>query len=206
MQKNGSVSIMQYKEDLRIQKTRKVLRESILALLKDRPLEKITVKDICEHAMINRMTFYKHYEDKYLLLDDAINEIKDSIMNQIPKKQTTSIDDIAEYLISILGKVIEYIETNIEYIRSLEKNSSFELINIIARVCEDGISELLVKIDKIRPFKFSIPVTASFIYGGFVSALTYLIHHKNQSYKAEIKLLMADLKTNLFKIDFLYKE
>lgn len=206
MQKIGSVSIMQYKEDLRIQKTRKVLRESILALLKDRPLEKITVKDICEHAMINRMTFYKHYEDKYLLLDDAINEIKDSIMNQIPKKQTTSIDDIAEYLISILGKVIEYIETNIEYIRSLEKNSSFELINIIARVCEDGISELLVKIDKIRPFKFSIPVTASFIYGGFVSALTYLIHHKNQSYKAEIKQLMADLKTNLFKIDFLYKE
>lgn len=206
MQKNGSVSIMQYKEDLRIQKTRKVLRESILALLKDRPLEKITVKDICEHAMINRMTFYKHYEDKYLLLDDAINEIKDSIMNQIPKKQTTSIDDIAEYLISILGKVIEYIETNIEYIRSLEKNSSFELINIIARVCEDGISELLVEIDKIRPFKYSIPVTASFIYGGFVSALTYLIHHKNQSYKAEIKLLMADLKTNLFKIDFLYKE
>lgn len=206
MQKIGSVSIMQYKEDLRIQKTRKVLRESILALLKDRPLEKITVKDICEHAMINRMTFYKHYEDKYLLLDDAINEIKDSIMNQVPKKQTTSIDDIAEYLISILGKVIEYIETNIEYIRSLEKNSSFELINIIARVCEDGISELLVEIDKIRPFKYSIPVTASFIYGGFVSALTYLIHHKNQSYKAEIKQLMADLKTNLFKIDFLYKE
>lgn len=197
---------MQYKEDLRIQKTRKVLRESILALLKDRPLEKITVKDICEHAMINRMTFYKHYEDKYLLLDDAINEIKDSIMNQIPKKQTTSIDDIAEYLISILGKVIEYIETNIEYIRSLEENSSFELINIITRVCEDGISELLVEIDKIRPFKYSIPVTASFIYGGFVSALTYLIHHKNQSYKAEIKQLMADLKTNLFKIDFLYKE
>ena len=198
---------MQYKEDLRIQKTRKVLRESILALLKDQPLEKITVKDICDRAMVNRMTFYKHYEDKYLLLDDAINEIKDSIINEIPKKKNnSSIDEISEYLVSVLEKVIEYIEANIEYIRSLEKNSSVELVSIIAKVCEEGISELLMEINKTRPFKYSIPVTASFIYGGFVSALTYLIHHKNQSYKTEIKQLMSDLKTNLFKIDFLYKE
>ena len=71
---------MEFKEDLRIQKTRRDLRKSILNLLREKPLEKISVTEICDNAMINRMTFYKYYEDKFILLDDAFNEIKDNIL------------------------------------------------------------------------------------------------------------------------------
>ena len=66
---------MEFKEDLRIQKTRRDLRKSILNLLREKPLEKISVTEICDNAMINRMTFYKYYEDKFILLDDAFNDI-----------------------------------------------------------------------------------------------------------------------------------
>ena len=197
---------MEFKEDLRIQKTRRDLRKSILELLKNNPLEKISVKEICDNAMVNRMTFYKYYEDKYLLLDDALNEIKDNILNTIPNNKTiTSIDEASAYYVGILEIVIKYIEDNIDFIYALEQNSSIKLINIISYVCESGINDLLVEINKIKPLKYSIPVTSSFIYGGFVSALTYIIHHKNTNYKKELNLLIEDLKSNIFKIEFLYK-
>lgn len=197
---------MEFKEDLRIQKTRRNLRKSILDLLKLNPLEKISVKEICDNALVNRLTFYKYYEDKYLLLDDALNAIKDDIVNSIPKnKNITSIEEASNYYVNILETVIKYIEDNIDFIYALEQNSSIKLINIISYVCESGINDLLTEIDKIKPLKYSIPVTSSFIYGGFVSALTYLIHHKNTNYKKELNLLFEDLKSNIFKIEFLYK-
>ena len=197
---------MEFKEDLRIQKTRRDLRKSILELLKNNPLEKISVKEICDNAMVNRMTFYKYYEDKYLLLDDALNEIKDNLINGIPKnKNFTSIDEASSYYIGVLETVIKYIEDNIDFIYAIEQNSSIKLISIISNVCESGINDVLVEINKIKPLKYSIPVTASFIYGGFVSALTYLIHHKNANYKKELNLLIEDLKSNIFIIEFLYK-
>ncbi len=197
---------MEFKEDLRIQKTRRDLRKAILELLKQNPLEKISVKEICDRAMVNRITFYKYYEDKYLLLDDALNEIKDTLLNSVSRNaKFTSIDEASTYFVHLLEAVVKYIEDNLDFIYALEQNSSMKLINIITFVCESGINDLLTEINKIKPLKYSIPVTASFIYGGFVSALTYLIHHKNTNYKAELNMLIDDLKSNIFKIEFLYK-
>ena len=197
---------MEFKEDLRIQKTRRDLRKAILELLKQNPLEKISVKEICDRAMVNRITFYKYYEDKYLLLDDALNEIKDTLLNSVSRNaKFTSIDEASTYFVHLLEAVVKYIEDNLDFIYALEQNSSMKLINIITFVCESGINDLLTEINKIKPLKYSIPVTASFIYGGFVSALTYLIHHKNTNYKAELNMLINDLKSNIFKIEFLYK-
>ena len=156
--------------------------------------------------MVNRITFYKYYEDKYLLLDDALNEIKDTLLNSVSRNaKFTSIDEASTYLVNVLETVVKYIEDNIDFVYALEQNSSMKLINIITFVCESGITDLLTEINKIKPLKYSIPVTASFIYGGFVSALTYLIHHKNTNYKAELNMLIDDLKSNIFKIEFLYK-
>lgn len=197
---------MEFKEDLRIQKTRRDLRKAILELLKQNPLEKISVKEICDRAMVNRITFYKYYEDKYLLLDDALNEIKDTLLNSVSRNaKFTSIDEASTYFVHLLEAVVKYIEDNLDFIYALEQNSSMKLINIITFVCESGINDLLTEINKIKPLKYSIPVTASFIYGGFVSALTYLIHHKNTNYKSELNMLIDDLKSNIFKIEFLYK-
>lgn len=47
--------------DRRVQYTRRVIRESFLALLEKSTIKEITVKEICELADINRATFYRHY-------------------------------------------------------------------------------------------------------------------------------------------------
>ena len=43
--------------------TEKAIRSAFLELLDQRPLNKITVKDITERCGINRNSFYYHYQD-----------------------------------------------------------------------------------------------------------------------------------------------
>ena len=60
--------------DLRVRRSRKSLIDALCALVKDRPLQQISVRDITEEAMVNRSTFYAHFVDKYDLFTVAIGE------------------------------------------------------------------------------------------------------------------------------------
>ena len=48
----------------------------------DKTFEEIKVSDICKKALINRSTFYSHYNDKYELLVDFINVLKEEFVNE----------------------------------------------------------------------------------------------------------------------------
>ena len=56
------------KKDRRTRKTRQLLRDTLLALLKEKRYEEISVQDIIERADVARSTFYVHYVDKDDLL------------------------------------------------------------------------------------------------------------------------------------------
>jgi AcrR family transcriptional regulator len=56
------------KTDIRIRFTRKVLRESLVALMEKKSILDITIREICEHAGLSRSTFYAYYKDQYDLL------------------------------------------------------------------------------------------------------------------------------------------
>ena len=55
--------------DIRIEKTKTALHNTFLELRSRKPLEKITIKELCEKAQINKSTFYSHYKDIYDLSD-----------------------------------------------------------------------------------------------------------------------------------------
>jgi AcrR family transcriptional regulator len=59
---------MMEKTDIRIRFTRKTLRESLVALMEEKSILNITIKEICEHAGLSRSTFYMYYNDQYDLL------------------------------------------------------------------------------------------------------------------------------------------
>ena len=69
--------------DLRIVKTKKAIINAFLALRAKRPLEKITVKELCEMAMVNKSTFYSHYGDIYELSDSLENEVVLSVIQSM---------------------------------------------------------------------------------------------------------------------------
>jgi len=45
-----------------------VIQDTFLSLLKEKDISRITVREICEKANINRSTFYRHHEDIYALM------------------------------------------------------------------------------------------------------------------------------------------
>ncbi|MBG9734420.1 TetR/AcrR family transcriptional regulator [Paenibacillus alvei] len=65
----------QSKTDPRILRTRKLIMDSFIELSGKKEFKDITVKDITTEAMINRATFYYHFEDIYDLLDKVLSEV-----------------------------------------------------------------------------------------------------------------------------------
>ena len=63
---------MNTNEDLRVKKTKKLIKDSFLELLEEKGYSKVSVTDITNKAMINRNTFYLHYVDKEDLIDKLI--------------------------------------------------------------------------------------------------------------------------------------
>lgn len=63
------------KTDARVRYTRRVLKESFLTLLREKPVNRITVKEVCELAQLNRATFYAHYSDCFALLEAIEQEL-----------------------------------------------------------------------------------------------------------------------------------
>lgn len=74
--------------DIRIEKTEKAIKNAFLELRSKKALEKISVKELCELACINKSTFYAHYADIYALSEALEIETVNTIINSIP----TSID------------------------------------------------------------------------------------------------------------------
>ncbi|WP_342534120.1 TetR/AcrR family transcriptional regulator [Lysinibacillus sp. FSL K6-0057] len=63
------------KTDLRVIRTRKLIMDSFIELSSKKEFKDITVKDITTEAMINRATFYYHFEDIYDLLEKVLSEV-----------------------------------------------------------------------------------------------------------------------------------
>ncbi len=69
--------------DLRIRRTHLFLQEAMIELITEKGFEAITVGDIAERAMINRATFYRHYQDKYDLVARIFEESADSLVEHM---------------------------------------------------------------------------------------------------------------------------
>ena len=71
------------KADRRVRYTRLALRQSLLELMQTRPIEKITVKEICALADINRGTFYAHFSCPHDLLQQIENELYEELARSL---------------------------------------------------------------------------------------------------------------------------
>lgn len=73
----------------KIVKTRKALLDALIAMLETEPLESISVSRLCQHANINRTTFYKYYS----IPADIILEAVDEIMEQTLQINASTLDE-----------------------------------------------------------------------------------------------------------------
>ena len=73
--------------DIRTEKTERAIKNAFLELRSQKPLEKITVRELCAIACINKSTFYGHYDDIYGLSEFMEVETITSVIKTISARQ-----------------------------------------------------------------------------------------------------------------------
>ena len=68
------------KDNRRVRMTKKLMKDALLELLEQHPLNRITVTDVCRSADVNRSTFYAYYTD----VETLMLEIEDDVLSQLP--------------------------------------------------------------------------------------------------------------------------
>jgi len=106
---------MEKKTDLRVIKTKRAIKKAFLTLVKQKEYERVTVQDIADEAMINRNTFYLHYEDKADLVNKLMTESLEKIEQSISRD--ISIPEVIhkEYFSHMLYVMFQTIEKDKEF-------------------------------------------------------------------------------------------
>lgn len=74
--------------------TASLMDEALLLLLEEKDYERITVKEICERAGVNRSTFYLHYEGMNDLLEETVSYINErfrSALSSVPEEDYSKV-------------------------------------------------------------------------------------------------------------------
>lgn len=85
-------------ENRKVKYTRRVIREAYFELLQQKPINKITVAEICERADIHRGTFYQHYHDIYELQEKIESELMEKLDSLLPMIESDRFD-LAEAIV-----------------------------------------------------------------------------------------------------------
>lgn len=113
---------MNEKEDLRVRKTKAAIRRVFEEMICEMDYEQITVKELTDRAMINRKTFYLHYET----LDDLLAELQQEIVDSFTSQNISyrSMDDIKR----IIRYFFEYADKMPKLHERLLSSGSYEYV------------------------------------------------------------------------------
>lgn len=122
---------MAKKNDRRVKYTKDVLKRTLIQLMAENHISKISVKKICEIADVNRSTFYAHYDSQYDLLSHIERETIEDIHKVISREKSRQVTFRTK-----LCLILEYAAQNTELFRILlneRSDSSFrkEIIKLV---------------------------------------------------------------------------
>jgi AcrR family transcriptional regulator len=92
--------------DPRVKRTRKLLIQAFVELLREKGFRSLSVQDIAERATVNRATFYAHFEDKYALMEDYIREgFQQKLSGSLSVSEPFTVDNLR----LLIRTVFEYL-------------------------------------------------------------------------------------------------
>lgn len=193
---------MSKKEDARITRSKRDLRNALMELLKERPFDKITVTDICKKATINKMTFYKYYQDKYTLLDDCIKSVAANIYYACVGSEDAKMivkNSPVDFFVRLTSSAVTECRNNKEILLSLVYGNNLSLRFIIDSCIHKMMQQLIEKLAVFYEFKYPLPVITDFFIGGFSNIVTECLKKSDfnlQKFNAYSRMFFEDLINN----------
>lgn len=162
------------KKDIRVEKSRMLLRQAILQLLLEKEINHITINDICERGQVGRSTFYNHYTDKNDLLEDTV-----AFYSQIANNTTYSAF-VTDDQLDLHANLIRDYQTTIQYSSIIQALLSFHLPNADF---EANVREMLCRKYKVllenTPIKNCMPeeLAAELYTANALVVTKYIAYH-----------------------------
>ena len=125
------------------QYTKKNIREEFIKILNERPLNKITVKDIASACEINRNTFYYYYTDVYALLSELFQTELQTVIDEYNDTFSWEESFIVATKFALENKIaINHVYNSIqrEELEDYIYNVSGHVMNRYVEKLSDGIS------------------------------------------------------------------
>ncbi len=177
---------MEYKEDLRIIRTRKLLSATLLDMMEEESLDKISVIDLCTKALVNRATFYAHFEDKFHLLTFALEELKDEVYSRFSKKVTASTP--GEVLHKLAHMTFEFVKGNKSHVANLlAHNRNEKVIITIKESLTKSVKYQLAKFGSTYPDGVPVSVTATAFCGALVDLCLWYLDNADKCEESDMK-------------------
>ncbi|OPA73445.1 hypothetical protein BVG16_28695 [Paenibacillus selenitireducens] len=152
------------KEDLRVMRTRKLLVQSLFTLLERHSFHTISVKEICEEAMVHRTTFYTHFDDKYDLMAYGLQNIA---------KEFQFIEgNIRENLIKLFNMSLKY-KALFSQLLTEEKDS---LRYIIMKEMNKGVKNVIQDQNSNQSLSFSSEIALAAFSGASLGVLNWWVN------------------------------
>lgn len=114
----------------------------LFKLLTEKPFEKITLKELCDTAMIPRSTFYRYFEDKYDLLGYCLQNFFENMDLDIDVIYLKNLDAMKDYLAKTL-KVLDTAHAQFSRIYRLNRDGVFMdlLRSLLIQVLTDKLKQ-----------------------------------------------------------------
>ena len=167
--------------DRRIQRTRQLLQDSLVALILEKGYEAITVQDIIDRANVGRSTFYAHFQDKEDLFlsgfENLQNQFEQHLLGQSPS-------EISPWTLSLV--MFQHAQEYQRVYKALVgERGGHTMLSHLQRYMSAHIGEHLKSHLPVRR-KEQIPleILTLYIYSTLTSLLTWWLDH-DMPYPAE---------------------
>ena len=167
------------KEDLRIVKTKKALREALLKLIAEKSYDKISVTEICDKALINRMTYYKYFKDKNQLLNHLFEVLSNDLVSKVKVyRNAMTKDEGIDSFLCIIKETYLFCLEYIDPLTSIAEQCNFQIINTLSKVCLEHINVMFTEIAEKYKYKYPVDQVSTFVFGGFGALLYFWLSNR----------------------------
>jgi len=157
------------KSDRRVRRTKRVLAVALVDLLTEKPLNRITVKEVTEIADVNRATFYRHYQDIY----DMFYQIEDELLAEFKKAVTVGTLGNYDDLGAFYHRIFKFVEDNADLGQLLCGPNSNQVLDKFKEVVFEFLNQNCIAIDSgVNHF------TNSFITAGIIEVIKQWLNEK----------------------------
>lgn len=174
-------------KDPRAVRTKNLIKESFVKLLEGKDFKYITIKDITTKATINRATFYAHYIDKYILLEELIVDCFEEML-PIEILNATNLNE--EFIEELILFLYEY---NISFYqkRKIDSTSIASTVDNLLKYKIDNLIEKILNSMLVRNEVDSkdINILVKLISSSVYSCAQYCYFNKNDKEYAIEKTL-----------------